>query len=98
MFTRIRLHCESVLIRVCLIFTFTLSHLNEYPKWTDLKMPTKVGTYLNTVFLQVCKQVKRHPLECVHKVKRTHINVDQKKVSYSNTSDLQTCLCTCTCG
>ena len=78
-FTCIRLHCESVLIRVRLMFTFTLSHLNEYPKRTDLKTPTKVSTFGNTVFLQVCKWVKRHPLECAHKVKCTHINVDQKR-------------------
>ena len=38
MFTRIRFHCESVLIHARLILTFTFSHLNEYPKRTDLKV------------------------------------------------------------
>ena len=59
-FTRIRLHCESVLIRVCLILTFTLSHLNEYPKRTDLKTTTKAYTYRNDVFVQACKRVYRY--------------------------------------
>ena len=45
MFTRIHLHCENVLICARLILTFTLSHINEYPKRTDLKTPTKADTY-----------------------------------------------------
>ena len=57
MFTRIRLHCESVLIRVRLILTFTLSLLNEYPNRTDLKLSTKVYTYRNAVFIQACNRV-----------------------------------------
>ena len=53
---RICLHCESVLIRARLILTFILSHLNEYPKRTDLKTTTKADTYRNAVFVQACKR------------------------------------------
>ena len=59
------MHCRSVQIRVRLILMFTLSHLNEYPKRTDLKTPTKADAYRNAVFVQVCKQVNRYTFTLV---------------------------------
>ena len=72
MFTRIGLHCESVLIRVRLILKFTLSHLSKYPKRTDLKTPTKVYTYRNTVFVQACKRVDTYTFALLQPCSHCH--------------------------
>ena len=71
-FTRIRLHCESVLIRVRLILTFTLSHLNEYPKRTDLKTTTKAYIYRNAVFIQACKRVDTYTFALLRPCSHCH--------------------------
>ena len=71
-FTHIRFHCESVLIRAHLILTFTFSHLNECPKRTDLKKPTKADTYRNTIFVQACKWVDMYTFALLRPCSHCH--------------------------
>ena len=66
------LHCERVLIHALLILTFTLSHLNKYPKRTDLKTPTKADTYRNAVFVQVCKRVNTYTFALLRPCSHCH--------------------------